>query len=1044
MRIVIDMQGAQGVNRFRGIGRYLLALSRQMVIRRGGHEVLLLLNSMFPEGIDQIRAVFDGILPEKNICVWHGVDMELDETDDSLRYAVEMSREAYIANLRPDFLINGSLFEGLTDNAVTSIGALGSQGFLNAVVLYDLIPMIYSDIYFNDMTFKKWYLGKVEYLRRADLLLAISASTGREAVELLGISQEKTVNISTACEDSFRPHKIDESGFAGMRNKYGIVRPFVLYTGGLDPRKNIDALIRAYSALNEDIRKAHQLVIVCQINELNKNRMLRMAADNCLDQDKLIFTGFIPDEDLLKIYNACKLFIFPSLHEGFGIPVLEAMSCGRAVIGSNNSGVAEVIGREDAQFDPADDKDIAAKLLKGLTDDKFRSELEEYGLERARDFSWEHTADKAWKALETAWVNREKSTVPASVKRPRMAFLSPLPPQQSGIADYSAELLPELGRHYDIDLIAAQDEITTPWIHANCSIRDVDWFRRNAHEFDRILYHFGGSVFHEHMFSLLSEFPGVVVLHDFFLSNIINHMDAHDIKPAFFTESLFHSHGWKALYEYYRDKDITDMVWNYPCNLKVLQDALGVIVHSDYSCRLAEKWYGTGAADDWTRIPLLREPAGPPERALARRGMGLSENDFIVCSFGQITQNKLNSRLVEAWLKSPLAEDPHCHLVFVGHNIGGEYGAEVETAIRKSGTDRITVTGWMSIEDYRAWLNAADIGVQLRTMSRGETSAAILDCMNYGLATIVNKHGSMTELPDNTVLSLPDDFICEELSEALTFLWENSHQRDEFGRQAREFIREQHCPARCADMYAVAIENYYRAAPPRVPMLLNAVAEIEPALSIEDCLQLSSSLAKNFPPNLRLRTLFLDISEIVSSYSNGGMPGEILSFLRKTLLAPPAGWRMEPIYVSKSFNDYCSARRFTGKLLDIDENWAEDMPVDYYPGDILLSFGASDSTVSIRKEQLLNLRRCGIRIFFLYYGHSYISTSGLCSLHDFDGLVCVSKAVADKSAAEFEVFGGKSPSSFEIIRMDLETDTIEQLFQRCKWNDIKTPGPDNE
>lgn len=103
--------------------------------------------------------------------------------------------------------------------------------------------------------------------------------------------------------------------------------------------------------------------------------------------------------------------------------------------------------------------------------------------------------------------------------------------------------------------------------------------------------------------------------------------------------------------------------------------------------------------------------------------------------------------MLQAWLSSPLANDPKAHLIFVGQNDAGEYGDSLRKLINGSpAKKRIYITGWANHETFHLYLSAADIGVQLRTLSRGETSAAVLDCMNYGLATIVNAHGSMVNL----------------------------------------------------------------------------------------------------------------------------------------------------------------------------------------------------------------------------------------------------------------------------------------------------------
>ena len=147
------------------------------------------------------------------------------------------------------------------------------------------------------------------------------------------------------------------------------------------------------------------------------------------------------------------------------------------------------------------------------------------------------------------------------------------------------------------------------------------------------------------------------------------------------------------------------------------------------------------------------------DRAEARRQLGLSHDDFVVCSFGLLGPNKLNHRLLNAWLASTLAKNTNCVLVFVGENHDGDYGAGLVTTIRRSGLGkRIRITGWADTDIFRQYLAAADIGVQLRTLSRGEMSGAVLDCMNYGLPTIVNANGNMVDLLEEGVWKLPDEF----------------------------------------------------------------------------------------------------------------------------------------------------------------------------------------------------------------------------------------------------------------------------------------------
>lgn len=1042
MRIIIDMQGAQTKSRLRGIGRYTLALSEEMARLRGEHEVILALNGLFPDTIESIRAAFAGLLPEENIRVWDaaGPVHAMDPSNDARRRAAEMAREAFITSLQPDIVLNTSLFEGLGDDAITSIGSF-TNCLPTAVILYDLCPLIYRDIYLKNPVIKRWYLNKLDHLRRADLLLSISASSWQDAIDYLGFPPEKIANISAACDSQFHPVVVNGRMHARLRDVYNVRRPFVLYTTADDARKNNDNLISAYACLPDSIRQEHQLVLVSSfIDAKVYSHLMELGRELGLDSSELVILTSISDEELITLYNACRVFVFPSTHEGFGLPALEAMACGRAVIGANNSSVPEVIGREDALFDPFDVEAIARKIAEVLAKDAFRAELERHGLAQAKNFSWEQTARRAWEALEAFVSERKQTTSIPNLKfmqrRPRLAYISPLPPEKSGISDYSAELLPELARHYEIEVIVAQKEVSDSWILANCPVRDVAWFRQNAHRFDRVMYHFGNSDFHNHMFELLGEFPGVVVLHDFFLSSIVSHMEFTGVKPHAWARALVHAHGWSALQSRYQAKDTGDVVWAYPCNLEVLQQALGVIVHSEYSRRLAENWYGIDAANDWSLIPHLRVPLIKTDRYAARQSLGLTEEDFVVCSFGLLGPIKLNHRLLSAWLASPLANDPYCRLVFVGQNHGGDYGADLVRAIRGSAeASRIEITGWADAGLYRTWLAAADVGVQLRTLSRGETPGTVLDCMNHGLATIVNAHGSTADLPADAAWMLPDEFSDEQLIEALTTLWRDSDRRQTLGQRARDVIQLHHQPRRCAEQYAQAIERFYQRASVGLPALVDALANVEPALPAEDWPRVATVLANNVPPRPRRKQLLLDISALVQHDLKTGIQRVVRTLLREFLLNPPEEWAVEPVYATSDTQGYRYARRFISRFLGVYDGRAEDEPVESWQGDIFLGLDLQPTIVPVQKDYLLAWHRRGIKVFFVVYdllpvllphvfpdGAQPDHQRWLETISRFDGMICISRAVADELHDWLQAFGPKRERPFALSWFHLGAD----------------------
>ena len=810
MRLVIDMQGAQSASRFRGIGRYTMALVQEMARQRGEHDMLLALNAAYADTIEPIRAAFAELLPFEAIRVFDvaGPVGGHDVANDARRKAAELMYEAFLASLNPDVVFIPSLFEEFWGEAVTSVHSL-HNAIPTAVTLHDLIPLVHRGVYLQDSAMERWYFNKLDHLRRADLLLSVSDASGREAVQHMNVPDSAVVTVANASDAQFHPIALSDAQRAHLKNAYGIGRPFVMNTGGTDQRKNLDGLFRAFASLPPEMRKAHSLALVGREVADQKPHFLGLAKQAGLREDEMMFTGYVSDQDLALLYNACTLLVFPSWYEGFGLPVLEAMACGKAVIAANSSSLPEVVGRQDALFAPRDDAAMAAKMAEVLGNSEFRQELERHGLAQAKKFSWETSAWRAWRALET--LHREHRKLQVSLplsNRPQLAFVSPLPPEKTGIADYAAELLPELARHYDITVIVQQEKVDDAWVQANAPIRDVAWFRAHTGQFDRVLFQFGNSPFHNHMFDLLVDIPGTVVLHDIYLSWPVWHRDEHGWPGARhgWARALLAGHGWHAVRERLQAgkwENVVDVVTAYPCNLPVLQQAQGIIVHSDFSRRLAHQFYGEHAADDWALIPLLRQPATPISKNIARQQLGLAEIDFVVCSFGGLDPTKLNHRLLNAWLTSALSKDAHCHLVFVGENHGGDYGQDLLQKIAQSlAKTRITITGWVDANTYRQWLAAADAGVQLRTLSRGETSAAVLDCMNYGLPTIANAHGSMADLPADAVWMLPDDFSDDQLVEALSSLRQDTPRRTTLGERALAHIRTQHNPRHCADQYA--------------------------------------------------------------------------------------------------------------------------------------------------------------------------------------------------------------------------------------------------
>ena len=463
-------------------------------------------------------------------------------------HAAELLREKFLADLRPDIVHLSTLFEGASNEAVVSVGRLNST-ISTAATLYDLIPLFFPEAYLGDPTVKRSYMRHALSLKRADILLAISESTRREAIDVLRISPERIVTIGAGLDQGFQGGEPSCDAQAELRERYGLLRPFVLYTSVFEPRKNVEGLIAAFALLPQDMRSAHQLAIAGKLREGDHNRLVALAGIHGLNPGDVVCLDHVSDDELRVLYSICSLFVFPSLHEGFGLPILEAMVCGAPVIGSNCTSIPEIIDRSDALFDPRRPEEIASRMAAVLSNADLRQSLKTWGSERAKAFTWETCARKALKAFESLHAKRkaaQTAAVPVTKRRPVLAFVSPLPPAQTGIAGYSAKLLPNLASHYEVVCITDQPEVTDPWITAEFPIRDAKWFEANGAKFDRILYHFGNSSFHEHMLALIERHPGVVVWHDFCLGGLLRWMDS-DHMPGCFTKALYDSHGFSAL-----------------------------------------------------------------------------------------------------------------------------------------------------------------------------------------------------------------------------------------------------------------------------------------------------------------------------------------------------------------------------------------------------------------------------------------------------------------------------------------------------------------
>jgi glycosyltransferase involved in cell wall biosynthesis len=255
------------------------------------------------------------------------------------------------------------------------------------VSVHDIAPEIYPR-FFTPTAVAQLRVSMPLMVRRA-AVLTLSEYSKKTIVRRYRVSPEKVVVAPCAADPMFRPLH-DEARLVEVRERYGTGERFILCVGNLQPRKNLKTLIAAYVRLRRADAVRHRLVLVGRKAWLHDETFAAARASG-YDED-LIFTGYVPDDDLVALFNAAEIFVYPSIFEGFGLPPLEAMACGTPVVTTNTSAIPETVGGAAIMVDPLDVEAMATAIARVVDDANLRQRLSAEGLQRAAAFSWEATA----------------------------------------------------------------------------------------------------------------------------------------------------------------------------------------------------------------------------------------------------------------------------------------------------------------------------------------------------------------------------------------------------------------------------------------------------------------------------------------------------------------------------------------------------------------------------------------------------------------------------------------------------------------------------
>ncbi|WP_018231900.1 glycosyltransferase family 4 protein [Thioalkalivibrio thiocyanodenitrificans] len=997
MRIVIDMHGAQTESRFRGIGRYTMSFAQAVVRNRGEHEVILALSGLFPDTIEIIRAAFDGLIPQESIRVWHAPDPAkkgLQERES--RYEVaQLLREAFLESLQPDVVHLSSLFEGFSDSAAANIGCHNTS-YLVSVSLYDLIPLLNPDQYLKPYPeFARFYESKLREAKKAALYLTISESSRQEAIRYLGVPEESVVNISTATEPRFGVLDMKPAISAGFRRKLSLTRPFILYTGGADDRKNLARLIQAFGKIPQPLRSKYQLLLAGMMPEYQVAQLKHKARVAGLEADDVCFTGYISDDDLIKLYNFCEFFVFPSWHEGFGLPALEAMACGAPVIGSNTSSIPEVIGLDDALFDPFDVDAIAAKMVRVLEDGVFRAMLREHGLKQAKTFAWDDTARRAFNAWESVCDTRERHNALGWSALSASAML--VENLTEKISRNKADELPVLA-----DCLAKN--------HAAGSVRQlfVDVSEISRHDAATGIQR----VVRSYLNWLLQLPP-----------------PGFRVEPIYATQNEGYRYA-RRFSQRFLGQDATDAS-DDPVRWQRGDVFFGLDMQ--HHVQLAHASFYRQLMQDGVTVKFLVYDLLPIKLADLFKDSNAKELHerwltLIAGTDGAVCISKATADAFETWInEAGVPRSPTFRTCWV--HIGGDIDGSNPSRGLPGGAEKI-------LETLRQRPTLLCVSTLEPRKQQQQVLEAVEQLWQEGTdlnLVLVGQEGWQTESLANRLRShyeqgkrlywlegISDEYL-ERVYAASTCLVAASIDegfglslieaarhgipiiardipvfREVAGRHAYYFCGE--TPHDFAQALKAWLGLYHAGQHPHSTSMPWSTWQ-ESAEKLKTAL-----IEQNYPR----RQLLVDVSELVQRDARTGIQRVVRTMLRELLSHPPNGYRIEPVYAALT-HGYRYARRFTCEFFGGSPASLPDELVDCAPGDIFFGLDLQPQSVPAQTDYLHKLHQQGVSIYFMVYDLIAVNRPEffpkdmedcyqrwLQAITQFDGAVCISKSVAQE------------------------------------------------
>jgi glycosyltransferase involved in cell wall biosynthesis len=746
MRIGIDCRFvAQGpLIRRRGMARYTLA-QISAVIARGGIEPVLICHP--------------GFTPTLSPGIANATDLEIAWTPEGLHPPGDLLNRPSIA-LRAsadwqDWLqgLRLDLYHATMPFVLEELIPERTDVCPLVCTLYDFIPLRYPDHYHPTAEVRAAYERALRHARRCAQGIAISRFVCQEAQELLGLSGSRLTIASPVADPIFR--RLPPAEAANTLSRLGLPiegAEYLLTITHSHFTKNLDGLLRGFALLTPRERATHPLVVVADLPELDRELLAARLEREGLGSS-VHLAGGVPDDDLVALYNAAFAYVHPSRHEGFGLPILEALRCGAPVIAHHATAPPEIVGQAGLLLDFEQPAEIAA-AIRALSDHDLRRDL----VARAEPRAEGYTVEALGRGTQEAY-RRALERPAARPDRARIALWSPLPPVASGVADYSRELLGGLADWADVEVFVDGHEPVAREVLESHVVRDGAEFSSASRRrrFDLVFYQLGVNRLHLYASAALERWSGVCVLHDLPWSHLLLHDSHVQRHPETFRLALESIEGKATLAEFDAlgrpgDPRYEERREEFLNRHHMLGELIGLssaqILH-----------WRAGAEEVRRRHPNARvfafpmgvtDPlAGPPDSDQSRRELGVPAQALLVGAFGAADPVKRLEPAVDA-LAEAVASGVDAHLLVVGAFTTPDYRRRLAHRIHELGlAARVQLLGRVPIDRFLMALRACDVVVNFRHPFRHQMSATLMRAVAAGKPVLVSAEAAWGDLPES-------------------------------------------------------------------------------------------------------------------------------------------------------------------------------------------------------------------------------------------------------------------------------------------------------